>query len=845
MEEITVRAFAEQIGVSPERLLAQFVEAGIEGLNSPDDLLLNEQKMVLLGHLRKSRGKQVQAETQRVTLRRRSISELKVAGSQGRSKMVTIEVRRKRVYVKRAVVLEQEKQRIDEARKLREAEQERERLAERQQHEDDVERKRREEASAQRKAEEARKLEAARQEKENLIRAQEEERRRAEAEARKEEEEEQRRQEKAISAHVSKSTSRAKKGKSISGELHVKTGGKGGRRESRARRRQGRGRVATVEAQHGFERPVEPKQKEVEIPETISVSDLAQRMAVKSSGLIRTLMKLGVMATINQTLDQDTASLAVEEMGHVAKLQAPQDADMALLERIRGLHGKNRLRHPVVTVMGHVDHGKTSLLDYIRSTRVTSKEAGGITQHIGAYHVKLKQGGITFLDTPGHAVFSAMRARGAQVTDLVILVVAADDGVMPQTIEAIDHARAAGVPIVAAINKIDKPQADLERIKTELAQREVVPEEWGGDTQFIPVSAKTGEGVESLLEAILLQAELLELKAPVDGAAQGVVLESSLDKGRGSMATVLVQRGTLKRGDTLLAGCEYGRVRSLLDEQGRQVNSAGPSMPVQVLGLSGVPEAGDEALVVPDEHTARGVAIHRQQHERNARFVAQQQAKPDDLFTQMGKDKIKVFNLLIKADVRGSLEAIRGAVNRFSGEEVAVNVISAGVGAITESDINLAMVSNAVIIAFNVRADKAARRAQQDSGADVRYYSVIYDLIDDVRKVLSGMLSPEVREKIVGIAEVRDVFRSPKFGAVAGSLVTEGHVRRDDLIRVLRDNMVIYEGRLESLRRFKNDIAEVQAGTECGIAVKDYNDVRPGDQIEVYQRIEVDREIEP
>ncbi len=843
MAEITVRVFAEQIGVSPERLLAQFAEAGVEGLKGPDDLLLNEQKMALLDHLRQSRGKEARAETRRVTLRRRSTSELKIAGSQGRSKMVTVQVKRKRVYVKRAVVLEQEKQRIDEAKKLREAEQERKRLVEKQ-HADDVERKRREEASAQRKAEEARKLEAARQEQENLMRAQEEERRRAEAEARKEEEEEQRRLEKAM-AHAPKSTSRVKKGKSISGELHVKTEGKGGHRESRARRRQGRGRVATVEAQHGFERPVEPRRKEVEIPETISVGDLAQRMAVKSSVLIRTLMKLGVMATINQALDQDTALLAVEEMGHVAKLQAPQDADIALLERIRGLHGESRSRHPVVTVMGHVDHGKTSLLDYIRSTRVASKETGGITQHIGAYHVKLKQGGITFLDTPGHAAFSAMRARGAQVTDLVILVVAADDGVMPQTIEAIDHARAAGVPIVAAINKIDKPQADMERIKTELSQREVVPEDWGGDTQFIPVSAKTGEGVEELLEAILLQAELLELKAPVDGAAQGVVLESSLDRGRGSLATVLVQRGTLKRGDILIAGCEHGRVRALLDEQGRQVNSAGPSIPVQVLGLSGVPEAGDEALVVPDEHTARTVAMHRKQQDRNARFVAQKQAKPDDLFTQMGKDNIKVFNLLIKADVRGSLEAIRDAVNRFSSEEVAVNIISSGVGAITESDINLVAVSDAVIIAFNVRADKAARKAQQDSGVDIRYYSVIYDLIDDVRKVLSGMLSPEVREKIMGIAEVRDVFRSPKYGAVAGALVTEGHVRRDDLIRVLRDNVVIYEGRLESLRRFKNDVAEVQAGTECGIAVKDYNDVRPGDQIEVYQRVEVDREIKP
>jgi len=558
--------------------------------------------------------------------------------------------------------------------------------------------------------------------------------------------------------------------------------------------------------------------------------------------VIKTLMGMGMMATINQMLDQDTAALVVEEMGHIARLESDQDVEAELL-KTDVERGDAKPRSPVITVMGHVDHGKTSLLDHIRRAKVAAKEAGGITQHIGAYHVTHNSGGITFLDTPGHEAFTAIRARGAQATDIVVLVVAADDGVMPQTIEAIEHARAAEVPIVVAVNKIDRAEADVDRVKSELAQREVVPEDWGGDIQFVPVSAHTGEGIDALLEAVLLQAELLELKAAPDGPARGIVLESRLDKGRGAVATILVQEGTLKRGDVLLAGQEFGRVRALLDDTGKQMKNAGPSMPVQVLGLSGTPDAGDEALVVEDERKAREVASHREDRERDVRLASQQPSKLDEMFQQMQQQDVQTLNLIIKADVHGSLEAVRDGVTRLSNDEVQVKIVSSGVGGITESDVNLAMASGAVIFGFNVRADSVARKAQQEGGIDIRYYSVIYELIEDVRQALSGMLSPELREQIVGLAEVRDVFRSPRFGAVAGCLVVDGYVRRDNPIRVLRDNVVIFEGRLESLRRFKDDVNEVRAGTECGIAVKDYNDVKAGDQIECFERVEVERSI--
>jgi len=579
----------------------------------------------------------------------------------------------------------------------------------------------------------------------------------------------------------------------------------------------------------------------VNLPENIAVGDLAQQMAVKAGVVIKELMKLGVMATINQMVDQDTAALVVEELGHKVNLVSVDELEDKLEETLASHEGTLESRAPVVTVMGHVDHGKTSLLDYIRHSRVASGEAGGITQHIGAYHVTTDQGMVTFLDTPGHAAFTAMRARGAKATDIVILVVAADDGVMPQTEEAIQHAKAAGVPLVVAVNKIDKEAADPDRVKNELAAKEVIPEEWGGENQFINVSAHTGEGVDALLDAVLLQAELLELKAPADVPAQGIVIESRLDKGRGPVASLLVQAGTLRKGDIVLAGLQYGRVRAMLDENGKPVESAGPSIPVEILGLDGTPDAGDQVAVVESEKRAREIADFRQEKMRSNKLARQQAAKLDNMFESMTAGDRKTLNLVIKADVRGSLEALQGALADLGNDEVKVNVVSGGVGGLTESDVSLAMTSSAIIVGFNVRADVGARRVAEQEAVEVRYYNVIYDLIDDVKAALTGMLSPELREEIVGIAEVRDVFRSPKFGLIAGCMVTEGAVYRSKPIRVLRDNVVIYQGELESLRRFKDDANEVRNGTECGIGVKNYNDVKVGDLIEVYDVNEVAR----
>jgi len=622
-------------------------------------------------------------------------------------------------------------------------------------------------------------------------------------------------------------------------ELHV-TGERRGRREKGKSRVAQTAAAAAVASKHGFERPTAPVVREVEIPETITVGELAQAMAIKAPQLIKALMGMGVMATINQSIDQDTALLVVEEMGHKAVPAQARSIEDEISVDIQQA-GEVRPRPPVVTVMGHVDHGKTSLLDYIRKAKVASGEAGGITQHIGAYHVPNTKDGITFLDTPGHAAFTAMRARGAKATDIVILVVAADDGVMPQTIEAIEHAKAGGVPLVVAVNKIDKPDADPERVMNELSQRGVIPEAWGGETQFVQVSALTGKGIDELLEAIGLQAEVMELKSPDEGPARGVVIESRLDKGRGPVATVLVQSGCLKHGDILLSGQEYGRVRAMFDDTGASVKKVGPSMPVEILGLSGVPNAGDEVLVVADEKTARDVAAHREARQREHKLAAQQASKLENIFNQMKDGQVATVNILLKTDVQGSAEALRDSLIKLSTEEVRVKVVSAGVGGISESDINLAMASQAIIIAFNVRADAGARRLAADNEIDIRYYSVIYEAIEDVKQALSGLLSPEMREEIVGLAEVRDVFKASGFGAVAGCLVVEGTVKRGNPIRVLRDNVVIYEGELESLRRFKDDVSEVRTGTECGIAVKNYNDVRPGDQIEVYQRVEVAR----
>ena len=587
--------------------------------------------------------------------------------------------------------------------------------------------------------------------------------------------------------------------------------------------------------------PTAPVVRDVGIGETITVAELAQKMAVKATEVIKVLMNMGVMATINQVIDQDTAVLVVEEMGHTAKIlkddQMEADLQGAAAELVQ------ETRPPVVTVMGHVDHGKTSLLDYIRSTKVASGEAGGITQHVGAYHVQTSRGGVTFLDTPGHAAFTAMRARGAKATDIVVLVVAADDGVMPQTIEAIQHAKAAGVPIVVAVNKIDKSDADPERVRTELSKQEVVPEEWGGQNIFVNVSARTGAGVDQLLESIVLQAEVMELKAPRTGLASGVVVEATIEKGRGAVATVLVKKGTLKVGDPIIAGSEFGRVRAMFNELGVPVQEAAPSMPVVVLGLSGPPGAGDELLAVESERKAREVALHRQGKFRDVK-LARTTTRAEDAFSQMESDKAAGVTVLIKTDVAGSAEAIRDALNKLSTAEVQVRVIGSNVGGITVSDVQLAAASKAIIIGFNVRADAGARDAVKETGVEIRYYSIIYEAIDDIRAMMTGLLSPEIKEQIVGTAQVRDVFRSSKFGVVAGCLVIEGAVKRNNPIRVLRENVVIFEGALESLRRFKDDVNEVRAGTECGIGVKNYQDVRVGDQIECYSRVEVARTLQ-
>jgi translation initiation factor IF-2 len=592
---------------------------------------------------------------------------------------------------------------------------------------------------------------------------------------------------------------------------------------------------------HAFAKPTAPIIREVSIPVTITVGELAQKMAVKASEVIKIMMNLGAMATINQVIDQDTASIVVEEMGHTPVLLNENALEDALTASVVKLQGEQVTRAPVVTIMGHVDHGKTSLLDYIRTTRVTAGEAGGITQHIGAYQVSTHKGQITFLDTPGHAAFTSMRARGAHCTDIVVLVVAADDGVMPQTIEAIQHAKAANVPVVVAINKMDKDTADPERIKTELSGHNLVAEEWGGETMFIPVSAKTGLGIDQLLDSILVQSEVLELKAVKDGPAQGVVIESRLDKGRGVVATVLVQQGTLKQGDVVLVGRQFGRVRAMLDENGHRKDEAGPSTPVEILGLSGTPNAGDELIVVEDERKAREVALYRQGKHREIKFAQQHKHKMEGMLTQIGSDEASILNIVLKGDVQGSVEAISDALNKLSTSEVKVKIVGSGVGGINESDVSLAAASSAMLIGFNVRADASAKRTASNEGVEVEYYSIIYHLIDHVTNALTGMLVPEIRENILGLAEVREVFRSSKLGAIAGCMITDGTVKRNNPIRVLRNNVVIFEGELESLRRHKDEATEVRQGTECGIGVKNYNDIKVGDQIEVYERVEVKR----
>jgi len=846
MSDVTVAQFAEVLKVPVDRLLVQLESAGIQ-VEGPQALISDEAKLELLTHLRRAHGAAEPSKTagaaapRKITLARKSQSELKQASTQGRARTVNVEVRHKKTYIKRDVLEEQNKQSqgaADEKRKEIEAqeaaERERSEAARKESERMEAENRRRieDEATKKKQAEEAR-----RQQDEQRARQETEAQRRAAAEAAVAPARPERHKvEKApvAAADPAKDTRYGRQ------ELHV-AGGVGSRHKKKKRVKERTTSGLGVEAKHAFEMPTAPMKREVTIGETITPQEIAQKMAVKATEVIKTMMNMGVMATINQPIDRDTATLVVEEMGHVAKVLKGDQVE----EDLQGAEAPETEspRPPVVTVMGHVDHGKTSLLDYIRRTKVAAGEAGGITQHIGAYHVETPKGMVTFLDTPGHAAFTAMRARGAKATDVVVLVVAADDGVMPQTIEAIQHAKAAGVPIVVAVNKIDKPDAEPDRVRTELSKHEVVAEEWGGSNMFVQVSAKTGQGVDALLDAILLQAEVLELTAAADGLATGIVIESSVEKGRGAVATVLVKKGTLKLGDPIIAGNEFGRVRAMFDENGKPVESAAPSIPVQVLGLQGSPNAGDEFLAVENERKAREVALYRQGKFRDVK-LAKQASKMGDVFAQMEEQKVGVIPILLKTDVQGSAEALRDALNKLATEEVQVKIIASGVGGITISDVQLAAASKARIIGFNVRADGAARDAMKDNEVEVQYFSIIYEAIDYVKDLLSGLLAPEIKETILGTAQVREVFRSSKFGVVAGCLVTEGAVKRNNPIRVLRDSVVIFEGALESLRRFKDDAGEVRAGTECGIGVKNYQDVRVGDQIECYSRVEVARTIQ-
>jgi translation initiation factor IF-2 len=854
MAEVTVTQFAEVLKVPVDRLLAQLDQAGIK-VSGPDARITDDAKLELLTHLRRAHGSEDaggDGAPRKITLKRKTQSELKLASTQGRARTVSVEVRRTRNYIKRDVLQEQARAQQDEIdHRRREAEEAA--RAESERAENERRERERLEAENRRRVEEE---EARRRAQEEARRVAEQRSRDDEARRRAEREDHERRaserertapaapaaaapRERVVAAPPAPAVDDKQHTRYGRQELHVATDVSS--RYKKKRRVKARPVPSAADGKHGFEMPTAPVVREVGIGETVTVAELAQKMAVKATEVIKVLMNMGVMATINQPIDQDTAVLVVEEMGHTPKVLKENQIEADL----QGAQAEAELepRPPVVTVMGHVDHGKTSLLDYIRRTKVAAGEAGGITQHIGAYHVETPRGVITFLDTPGHAAFTAMRARGAKATDVVVLVVAADDGVMPQTIEAIQHARAAGVPIVVAVNKIDKSDADPERVRTELSKHEVISEEWGGENIFVPVSARTGQGIEQLLEAILLQAEVLELRAPRTGLAAGVVIESSIEKGRGAVATVLVKRGTLHMGDPIIAGSEFGRVRAMFDENGKPVTEALPSMPVVVLGLSTAPNAGDELLAAESERKAREVALYRQGKFRDVK-LARQTTRAEDVFSQMGEEKAGVVSVLIKGDVQGSVEALREALTKLSTEEVQVKVIASGLGGITVSDVQLAAASRALIIGFNVRADAGARDAVKETGVEVRYYSIIYEAIDDVKQMMTGMLQPEIKEQIVGIAQVREVFRSSKFGVVAGCLVTEGLVRRNNPIRVLRDNVVIFEGALESLRRFKDDVNEVRAGTECGIGVKNYQDVRVNDQIECFARVEVARTLQ-
>ena len=830
MADVTVSQFANVLKVPLEKLLSQLADAGIE-VNGGDDTINDDAKMKLLNHLRESHGidegNKEKTVPKKITLKRKSQIELKLSGSQGRSRTVNVEVRKKRTYVKRDVLENQAEQEKKEKEQKEKQEQEKiqKEILEKQKQE-----------LQQKEAEELKKKEEHQKNEEQVKSGPSYNAERSEKIKEKPLDTDRSEKRKKEKKRFKKDFSDTRYGRE---ELHV-AGDMSGRRKKKPSFRR---RVASIDgdSKHGFEKPTAPVIKEVTVPDSIKVSELAQQLAIKANEVVKTLFSMGTAVNVNQMIDQDTAILVIEELGHKAKI-AEENNELDILINDDN-QSEMESRAPVVTIMGHVDHGKTSLLDFIKKSKVAAGEAGGITQHIGAYNVNTQKGDITFLDTPGHAAFTAMRARGAQVTDIVVLVVAADDGVKPQTIEAIEHTKAAGVALIVAINKIDKEDVDLERVKTELSNHDIISEEWGGDYLFASVSAQTGEGVDDLLDKILLQAEVMDLKAQSSGPARGVVIESSLDKGRGVMATLLVQSGVLSKGDIVLAGDEFGKIRSMIDDSQKQITSAGPSSPLIILGLPKTPISGENFYVVQNERQARELAENRKLKTRETKINKQQSSDVNDIFSQLSEGDKKVVSLLIKSDVHGSSEALSDALNKLNNEEISVKVISSGVGGITESDVVLASASNAMIIGFNVRADASARSAIKESQTEIRYYSIIYEAIDDVRAAINGMLSPEVRENIIGLAEVKEVFVSPKLGNIAGSIVTEGIVKRSSPIRVLRDNVVIYEGELESLRRFKDDAREVQSGTECGIGVKNYNDVKIGDQIECYERQEIARTI--
>lgn len=849
--------FAAEIGVSLDRLLVQFKDAKIK-IEHADDIVSEEEKQKLLRYLQQHHGGKSDAQPKKIVVRRAKISEIKVAGTQGAKKTISVQVRKKRTYINRPSVEEESvnqkpqdlslqtpviEETIEELMPAKDVAVEEivspsvvspdqpstvsEELV-----------LQTEQVSAPEPVKKAEEKKVAEKPKAKGKKDKSTSHAMTESEETESERQKKKKKGRGAGGRDNEHKYDAILGKRTNLGAVLSTVDESDfeyrRRRSKSRRQ------AAVQVQ-AFTKPTAPVIREVAIPETISVGDLANKMSVKAAEVIKKMMKMGAIVTINQVIDQDTAALVVEEMGHKVKLVSAYALE-EMLTKAPEVQGERTLRAPVVTIMGHVDHGKTSLLDYIRVTKVTAGEAGGITQHIGAYHVETQKGMITFLDTPGHAAFTAMRARGAKLTDLVVLVVAADDGVMPQTVEAINHSKAANVPIIVAINKMDKPEADPDRVKNELAKHGLIPEEWGGETMFLPISAKTGQGIDQLLDSILVQAEVLELKAIVDCPARGVVIESRLDKGRGAVASILVQQGTLHKGDLVLVGFEHGRVRALFDEKSAPVESAGPSLPVEILGLSGTPNAGDEFIVVTDERRAREVALFRQGKFREIKLARQNAAKLENILQRMGDEQTeRTLNIVLKADVQGSAEALAQALSEITAPNVKVKIVSSAVGGINETDVNLAVASNAIMIGFNVRANAEARKLIEAEDVDIHYHSIIYEVIDEVKRAVSGFMAPEIQEKIVGLAEVRDVFRSSKIGAIAGCMVLEGIVKRNNPIRVLRDNIVVFEGHLESLRRFKDDVSEVRHGMECGIGVKSYNDIKPGDQIEVFEKVEIKR----